>query len=73
VKITIEKVQLSTLETVFSILFSTYFLFYSLFSLNIILCARVCERKMREQVYEIRKGREKKKKRRREKLIKNYL
>jgi hypothetical protein len=45
VKIAIEKVQLFTLATVFSILFLIDYIFYYLFSLNTILCGSGCERK----------------------------
>jgi hypothetical protein len=60
VKVTIKKVQLSTLATVFSILSPTDSFFYSLFSLNIILCERRERERERERESERRKGREKK-------------
>jgi hypothetical protein len=48
-KIGIEKVQFSTLITIFFILSPTHYLFYSLFSLNIILYGRECVKEEKEE------------------------
>jgi hypothetical protein len=62
-KIAIKKVQISILATHFSIHTPTDYLFYYLFSLNIILCWKECERKRwRERVKERERGRENNKK-----------
>jgi len=60
VKVTIKKVQLSTLATVFSILSPTDSFFYSLFSLNIILCERR-ERERERERERVKEGKEEKK------------